>query len=106
MGLLLRPDAYCAETPTGMYLLTHAGESTITGGSVWRLFQRLAPFLDGRHTLARLTAGLTDDGRAAVEKLVAVLLDRGVVRDVSGDASGDVSPDRASGGRSSEAIRR
>lgn len=82
MGLLLRPDAYLAESSEGAYLLTHEGPVVFTGRSVHQLIERLAPYLDGRHTLAELTADLADDRADAVRKLVGMLVDRGVVREV------------------------
>ena len=82
VGLLLRPDAYLAETSDGAYLLTHEGESALIGPSVYQLIDRLAPFLDGTHTLAELTADLPPGRQEMVRKLITVLLDRAVVRDV------------------------
>jgi hypothetical protein len=82
VGLLLRPDAYLAESSDGAYLLTHEGSVVFTGRSVHQLIERLAPYLDGRHTLAELTADLADDRADAVRKLVGMLVDRGVVREV------------------------
>lgn len=82
MRLLLRPDAYLAESSDGAYLLTHEGPVVFTGRSVHQLIERLAPYLDGRHTLAELTADLAPDRAAAVRKLVETLVTRGVVREV------------------------
>ena len=45
-GLLLRPDAYYAETPDGVYVLTHEGESAFSGRGVYHLIDRLAPDLN------------------------------------------------------------
>lgn len=84
MGLLLRPDAYLAESSDGAYLLTHEGPVVFTGRSVYRLIERLTPHLDGRHTLAELTADLGGERREAVTKLVGLLVARGVVREVAG----------------------
>lgn len=82
MGLLLRPDAYCAQTPDGAYVLTHEGESAFTGRSVYQLIDRLTPFLDGRHSLAELTADLPAERRQMVRELITTLIERGAVRDV------------------------
>jgi hypothetical protein len=85
VGLLLRPDACWGAFPGGVYLLTHLGEAVlpVTAG---RLLDRLAPLLDGRRTLADLTSGLGVPQRDAVTRLVAVLLDRGVLRETDPDA--------------------
>ncbi|MEV0344815.1 YcaO-like family protein [Nonomuraea sp. NPDC050680] len=65
-----------------MYLLTYRGSSHLKGRSVGPLIDLLKPYLDGRHTLAELTAELPPERRAAVESLVTALLERDVVRDV------------------------
>ena len=82
MGLLLRPDAFHAADSAGMYLLTYRGSSHVKGRSVGPLLDLLKPYLDGRHTLAELTEELPPERRAAVESLLAALLERDVVRDV------------------------
>lgn len=85
MGLLLRPDAYYAESPDGMYVLTHHGPLSFTGRTAFHLLHRLAPLLDGSHDLDRLTADLDPDRHAAVAKLVTSLVDRGVIREIDDD---------------------
>jgi ribosomal protein S12 methylthiotransferase accessory factor YcaO-like protein len=82
MGLLLRPDAYYAEIPSGMYMLTNEGPLSFTGRTAYRLLVRLAPLLDGNHDLDELTADLTGERRAAIRKLVTSLVECGVVRSV------------------------
>jgi hypothetical protein len=82
MRPLLRPDAYCVAVDGGAYLLTPAGPVRLSGGSVAAWIQRLAPYLDGRASLAELTAPLSPERRAMVEKLVATLCEAGVVRDL------------------------
>jgi ribosomal protein S12 methylthiotransferase accessory factor YcaO len=84
--LKLRDDAYWAASPTGVAILTHQGTVTLTGASVARWFERLAPFLDGGHTLAELTASLPPERRQRVKEIVTILLDRGVVRTVGDDS--------------------
>jgi hypothetical protein len=82
MRPLLRPDAYLAESEDGAYLLTHRGPVQFTGRSVHRFIEQLAPYLDGSQTLDELTAGLATERAEAVRKLVGMLLDRDVVRDM------------------------
>ncbi|KIH98114.1 hypothetical protein LP52_15660 [Streptomonospora alba] len=98
MGLLLRPDAYYAKSPQGAYVLTHEGEIRFTGKSVYLLIDRLAPYLDGRHGLADLTADLAPERRRLVERMVATLREHGAVREVRGPgpaASAPASPEAA-----------
>ncbi|CAM3351982.1 YcaO-like family protein [Kibdelosporangium persicum] len=87
MRPLLRPDVYLAESEDGAYLLTHRGPVRLTGHSVHRFIERLTPYLDGSHTLDELTAGLAAERAEAVRKLVGMLRDRDVVRDMSPAAS-------------------
>jgi hypothetical protein len=82
MGLLLRPDAYYAETAEGVYFLSHHGESALSGRSAHQVIERMARFLDGRHTLLDLTADLAPERRDMVRGLVTALLARGVIREV------------------------
>ncbi|MFC4585740.1 YcaO-like family protein [Sphaerisporangium corydalis] len=98
MGLLLRPDAYYAETSDGAYILTHHGASAFTGRSVHSLIDRLAPFLDGRHTLAELTADLPAERADLVRKLVTTLIERDVVRDTAPDVASGAGPLRPEAG--------
>jgi hypothetical protein len=79
--LLLRPDAYYAQTADGAHILTHQGERNFTGRSVYQLLDRLAPFLNGQHTLAELTADLAPGRREMVQNLLTKLLESGVVRE-------------------------
>ncbi|MEU4834402.1 hypothetical protein [Streptosporangium sp. NPDC023615] len=83
MGLSLRPDTYRAASPDGVYMLTHEGSISIRGRSIAQLVDLLAPYLDGRHTLAELTEHLPAQRRELVRKLIALLIERGVVRDLA-----------------------
>ncbi|QVQ51268.1 YcaO-like family protein [Spiractinospora alimapuensis] len=86
MGLLLRPDVYYAKSPEGVYLLSHHGSLHLTGDSIYLVIERLAPYLNGRHSLGDLTANLSPERRRLVEDLVTTLRDRGALRDVDGAA--------------------
>lgn len=80
--LKLRADAYYAESPGGLHMVTHEGAFSLTGASICQWIERLAPFLDGLHSLTELTAGLAPERRELAEKIVTTLLERGVVREV------------------------
>ncbi|SEM92084.1 YcaO-like family protein [Nonomuraea pusilla] len=81
-ALLLRPDVCYGPSSDGLYLLTHRGSVAFRGPSAHRLLVRLAPYLDGRFTLAELTAELAPERRQAVERLVEALASRDVIRRV------------------------
>jgi len=93
VGLLLRPDAYLTESADGVYVLTHQGPVMLTGRSVYGLLSRLAPYLDGQHTLAELTADLSVERQEIVAKLIGTLTECGVVREVDSPSSNDASPE-------------
>jgi hypothetical protein len=86
-GLKLRDDAYYVPTSDGVYILTPQGEVVLTGSSIFGWIDRLAPYLDGRHTLAELTAALPADRKDMTERVVNVLRDRGVVVEAAEDHS-------------------
>jgi hypothetical protein len=92
MGLLLGPGAYYAETPQGAHILTHDGEFAFTGRSVYRLLDRLAPALNGRHTLTELTTHLPPEHQAMVRDLVTALVERCVIRDTEPTPALDAAP--------------
>jgi YcaO cyclodehydratase, ATP-ad Mg2+-binding len=83
--LALREDAYYAPSPDGVVILTHQGRVSLTGVSIYQWIERLAPFLNGRNSLAELTAALPPERRQLVEQIVTTLLDRGVVRQLGED---------------------
>lgn len=78
--LLLRPDAYRARVRDGVYLLSYQGQVHLTGAAIGDLLDRLAPYLDGQHSLTDLTAALSPERRALVERIITTLQDRGMVR--------------------------
>ncbi|RNL82701.1 hypothetical protein [Halostreptopolyspora alba] len=90
MKLLLRPEAYRAETENGVCFHTHEGLVSLTGASVARWVDRLAPHLDGTRSLDELTSGLDAARADLVERLVTELVSAGVVREVPGP--GDPEP--------------
>lgn len=84
-GLKLREDAYYVATSDGVYILSAQGEVAMTGRSIFGWVDRLAPYLDGRHTLAELTAALPADRRQMTERVINALRDRGVVVETEQD---------------------
>src|SRR4051812_12452820 len=92
--LKLRDDAYWAASATGLHILTQQGEVNLAGRSLSPWLDRLAPLLDGRHSLADLTAALPDDRRAFVTRLLGALVERGVVRTLEPPAAVGSRPAR------------
>jgi putative thiazole-containing bacteriocin maturation protein len=83
--LALRADAYYAEAAGEVVILTHQGTVVLNGASIHQWLDRLAPLLNGERTLRELTEGLAPPRRHLVEKIVSVLLERGVLRTVHTD---------------------
>jgi hypothetical protein len=80
--LLLRPDAYYAETADGLYALGYRGPLYVKGTAAYPLLRRLAPYLDGSHTLDELTTHLTPERQRMVRGLIARLVTQDVIREL------------------------
>jgi hypothetical protein len=87
--LKLRDDAYYAPTDAGIYILTNHGEIVISGPSIFQWVDRLAPYLNGRHTLAELTAAMPADRKKMTERVITALCERGVVVEEGEEAEGE-----------------
>ena len=83
--LKLRDDAFYAPTGDGICIFTNTGKVVLTGPSVFQWIDRLAPYLDGRYTLAELTASLPAGRRQMTERVVTALRDQRVVVEVGDD---------------------
>ncbi|MEV1243861.1 YcaO-like family protein [Nonomuraea sp. NPDC050022] len=73
MRLRLRDDVYVAATDDGVRILTHRGLARVDGTSIADWIDRLAPFLNGAHTIEELTARLPSDRVEAVKRVVDLL---------------------------------
>lgn len=80
----LREDVRFVESPDGAYIHGDHGTCTLRGNQAFALLSRLAPALDGRRTLAELTAGLSEDRRDIVERLIRSLAELRFVVDNRG----------------------
>lgn len=78
-GLRLRDDAHYVPTDDGIWILSASGQVVMTGRSIFHWVDRLAPYLNGRHTLAELTAALPADRKHMAERVINALCERGVV---------------------------
>jgi len=86
--LKLRDDTYYAPTSQGICVLTNSGEVMLTGPSIFQWVDRLAPYLDGTHTLEELTASMPADRREMTERVINALRERGVVVEAAEDENG------------------
>ncbi|MGH3925943.1 MAG: hypothetical protein ACRDTT_24300, partial [Pseudonocardiaceae bacterium] len=81
----LRDDTLYVPISDGVYLKNNRGVLTIPGKQVYQWVDRLAPYLDGTHTLDELTNGLSADRQEMVAQLVELLAGKGFVKDVADD---------------------
>ncbi len=88
----LRGDTKYVPTPDGVYLQNNRRVLRIPGKQVYQWVDRLAPYLDGNHSLAELTGGLSADRAEMVDQLVEMLAGAGFVKDVEADCSHTLSP--------------
>ena len=69
----------------GVYIISNSGTLTLKGKQIYQWLDGIAPYLDGKHTLAEITNNLSDSRRELVTNLVRALLDKGFVKDVTGE---------------------
>src|SRR5690349_449417 len=80
----IRPDVFWVPTGAGgVYAVSSRGPTILAGTDVDRWLDRLAPFLDGTHTLAELAANLDPQRRAKVASVVGRLHRYGLVEDLA-----------------------
>ncbi|WP_327227899.1 hypothetical protein OG229_33995 [Streptomyces platensis] len=77
----LKDDAYFTRVDEGLVWLTPAGLLTVKEPSVAAMVERLAPRLNGRHTVDELTARLPERTRRLIVELLDVLVRQGLVED-------------------------
>ncbi|MEO7196535.1 MAG: TOMM precursor leader peptide-binding protein [Pseudonocardiaceae bacterium] len=88
----LRGDTKYVPVPDGVYLQNNRRVLRIPGKQVYQWVDRLAPYLDGNHSLAELTDGLSADRVEMVDQLVEKLTAAGFVKDVEADCAHTLSP--------------
>ncbi|MGH4002195.1 MAG: hypothetical protein ACRDTJ_32540, partial [Pseudonocardiaceae bacterium] len=88
----LRGDTKYVPTPDGVYLQNNRRVLRIPGKQVYQWVDRLTPYLDGNHSLAELTDGLSADRAEMVDQLVETLAAAGFIKDVEADESHTLSP--------------
>jgi hypothetical protein len=87
----MRDDAYYAPTSDGICILSNSGQVVLTGPSIFRWVDRLAPYLDGSHTLTELTASMPADRRDMTERVIEALRAEGVVVEAT-EVGGQANP--------------
>jgi putative thiazole-containing bacteriocin maturation protein len=81
----LKGDTFFFPLPDGIYFRNNQGSLKIKGKVIHRWVESLAPYLNGKHSLAQITAGLDTEKKAMVTDLVNTLLTNGFLKDLSQD---------------------
>jgi hypothetical protein len=82
MKLRLIDHAYMAPIKNGLHIITPAGPVTLTGTSIARWVEALAPHLDGRFGVGEITADLPAAHAEMARSILTRLRDAGVVREI------------------------
>lgn len=75
----LRRDAIFLEIPEGIYFRSGTGSFNVKGGTIYRVFSQLLPYLDGGEALQSYLDGLDIQARTTATKLINALLHRKVL---------------------------
>ncbi len=78
-------DTFYFPTADGVYFRTNRESFTLKGKGIDRLLDVLTPYLDGRHTLEEITGNVPVERQGLVRKLVQLLVDKGLARDLTHD---------------------
>lgn len=81
----LKNDTLYIPVEGGIYFVSNRGTLTLEGRHVYQWVSRLAPHLNGTHTLTEITGSLPADKRDMVVNLVGALHDKGFIKDVTED---------------------
>ncbi len=88
----LKGDTFYLPTGDGVFLRNNQSSYKIKGQAMYRWIERLAPYLDGQHTLAELVDGLDEERQAMVTQLITTLQSNHFLKDVSQDLPHTLSP--------------
>jgi len=88
----LKSDTFYIPVADGVYFRNNQGSYKIKGKVMYRWVEKLAPYLDGQHTLEEITDGLDEERRAMVTHLVTILLTNHFLKDTSHDLPHTLSP--------------
>ncbi|MGW3348794.1 hypothetical protein ACWDA3_36330 [Nonomuraea rubra] len=102
MKLRLVDHTYLAPIRNGVHLVTPAGPVTLTGASIARWVEALAPHLDGRSSLDEITAGLPPAHADLARSILTRLRDAGVVREIAAEPAPSGGDDGQDGGFAAE----
>ncbi|MDB5085641.1 MAG: bacteriocin maturation protein, partial [Bacilli bacterium] len=86
MRLKVKGDTFFLPDPNGgVYFRNNNGSFQLEGTGIDRWIEKLMPVFNGHNSLEDLTEGLPDEYRNRVQEIASVLIQNGMVRDVSQD---------------------
>ena len=89
----LRSFVYFAPVSKGVVFRTWTNTFVLNGSGLYDLLERLAPLLDGRHTVAELVSGVPLVASQKICALIQLLLEREVLTDEAKNDSQSLSPE-------------
>lgn len=81
----LKSDTFFVPVEDGIYVRNNEQSIVMKGRTLSAWMERLAPLLDGAHTLEQICSDLAPEKQAMIHRLVTVLSERGYVKDVAND---------------------
>ncbi|MEU6410851.1 TOMM precursor leader peptide-binding protein [Microbispora sp. NPDC046933] len=81
----LRNDTLYIPSADGVYFVSNRGTVTLQGRHVYQWVDKLAPYLNGEHSLEEITDGLSPDRQQMISALVSFMYEKGLVKDVADD---------------------
>ncbi|SFF96205.1 putative thiazole-containing bacteriocin maturation protein [Halobacillus alkaliphilus] len=93
MCLKVKKGTFFMPEPDGsVYFRNNAGSFRMEGKAIHQWVEKLVPMLNGEHSLADLTEGLSQPYHARVYEMTDVLYNNGFLRDVSEDRPHELHP--------------
>ncbi|MGP4077364.1 bacteriocin maturation protein [Halobacillus sp. K22] len=96
MRLKVKKGTFFMPEPNGnVYFRNNAGSFRMEGKAIQQWVEKLVPMLNGEHSMADLTEGLSMPYRTRVYEMAEVLYTNGFLRDVSEDRHHELHPEVA-----------
>lgn len=81
----IKPNVVYLPIEEGVIFKGGNGLSVLKGKDIYLLIRKLAPFLDGEHTLEEITINSNELNSKVIVKVINILFDKGFIYDVSQD---------------------
>jgi len=81
----LKSDTFYVPIENGVYFRNNEHSFVMKGRTIASWIERLAPYLDGRYDIERLTRSLPPEKRSMVPMIIGALQEHGYIKDASAD---------------------